>query len=169
MLGKPLELKCLSLVHFKYDKENKWHKTSKEKAGVEQVLMLKGPGLDSEIDKVLQKMVEMIKTLAHQTNKHYLDLSKRLKKMKERVIKGTEEVTSKELQPVKDQVRNLHKDVKNVRILVKNVEMSLAKSDDTYTDTDEEDKFSDERAPDVTISDKPPKLYSEFLWITSLT
>ena len=115
---------------------------------------MKGLGLDSKVDKVLQKMVEMIKLLAHQTNEHYLDLSKRLKKVEERMIKGTEEAIAKELQPLKDHVSNEHKDVKNVRILVKNVETSIAKSDDTYTDTDEEDKFSDERTQDVPSSDK---------------
>ena len=74
--------------------------------------MLKGPSLDSKVGKVLQKMVEMIKILAHQTNEHYLDLYKRLKKMEERVIKRTEEVIAKELQPVKNQVRKSRRKIR---------------------------------------------------------
>ena len=156
MLGKPLDLKYLSQAHFKFDKKEKtWHKTSKfystlEKAEEEQVLMLEEPGLDSKVDKVLKKMAEMIKLIAHQTNEHYIDLSKRLKKVEDRVIKGVEEVVAKKVQPLKDQVRNLHKDVKSVRIHVKNVETGLAKSDDTYSDIDEKVKFSDKRTQDVS-------------------
>ena len=101
MPGNPLDLKCLSQAHFKFDKkEKKWHKTSKvyyvvEKAEEEQVFILERPGLDSRVDKVLQKMVEMIKTLVHQTNEHYLYPSKRLKKVEEKVIKGTKEEIAK--------------------------------------------------------------------------
>ena len=75
--------------------------------------------------------------------------------MEKRVITRVENVVAKELQPVKDSVRNCHKDVKNVRILVKNIETSLASSNDEFTDTDEEDKFSDERTQNVPSSDKP--------------
>ena len=42
-----------------------------------------------------------------------------------------------------------------MRILVKNMETSLAKPDDSYSDTDEKDKFSDERTQGVPSSDKP--------------
>ena len=100
-------------------------------------------------------MVEMIKLFSHKTNEHYLNLSKRLKKVEDRVIKGTEEAIANELQPLKDHVRNVHKDVKNVRILVRNIETSLSKSVDTLTYMDEEDRFSDERTQDVPSSDKP--------------
>ena len=88
-------------------------------------------------------MVDMIKTLAHQTNLHYLDLSKRLKKVEERMITRVEEAVAKELQPVKDSVRNFHKDVKNVRILFKNIETCLESSNDEFIEADEEDKFID--------------------------
>ena len=93
-------------------------------------------------------------SLAHQTNEHYLDLSKKLKKVEERMITGVEEAVSKELQQVKDSISNCHKDVKNVMILFKNIETSLAISNDEFTDTDEEDKFSDERTQNVP-SNKP--------------
>ena len=103
VLEKPLDLKCLSQAPFMFDKKDKkWHKASKvycalEKADEEHVLLLEGPGLDPKIDKVLQKMVEMIKTLAHQVNEHYLDLSKRLKKVEDKVITRTKEVIAKEV------------------------------------------------------------------------
>ena len=62
--------------------ETKWHKVPKvylgvEKADEEEVLILDGLGLDSKVENVLKKMVEMIKLHANQTNEHYLDLSKR--------------------------------------------------------------------------------------------
>ena len=99
-------------------------------------------------------MVEMIKLLAHQTNEHYLDLSKRLKKVEERVIKGVEEAIAKEVQPLKDSIHALHKDIKNTRILVKNIKTSFASSKDEYSSMDEEDKCSD-GFPKVPRSDKP--------------
>ena len=74
--------------------------------------------------------------------------------MEERLITGVEEAVAKELQPMKDLVRNCHKDVKNVRILVKNIETSFASSNDEFSDTDEEDKFSDERTQGVPSNDK---------------
>ena len=58
--------------------------------------MLEGPSLDSKVDRALQKMVEMIKTIAHQINEHYLDLSKSLKKMEEREVTRVKEAVVKE-------------------------------------------------------------------------
>ena len=100
--------------------------------------MLEGPGIDSKVDKVLQKMVEMIKTLAHQTNENNLDLCKRWKKVEEKV----------------DSVKAVHKDVKDVRIMVKNIDTSLASYNNEYTDLDKEDKSSEERTQDVHSNDK---------------
>ena len=66
--------------------------------------MLEGPGLDSRVDKVLQKKVEMIKILSHQINEHYIDLSKRLKMVEERVINAVEEAVAKVVQPLKEKL-----------------------------------------------------------------
>ena len=88
-------------------------------------------------------------------NQQYMDLSKMLKKVEDRVIKGVEDAVAKELQSMKESVKAVHRDVKDVRILMKNIDTSLASSNDEYTNLDEEDKSSEERAQDVPNSDKP--------------
>ena len=85
----------------------------------------------------------MIKTLAHQINEHYLDLSKRLKKVEERVISGVETGVAKVVQPLKEELQCVHKDVKAVRTLVQNIKERLESSENEDTELEEESPVKD--------------------------
>ena len=53
---------------------------------------------NKKTEVMIQNIVEIIKNLAHQINKKYLNLSKRLIKVEERFDKGTEEMVYKEFE-----------------------------------------------------------------------
>ena len=69
-MGKPMDSKCLSQAHFKFDKENRrWHKMERsysvvETVDEEHVLILKGPSSAQKLDETLQKVIESVRDLA---------------------------------------------------------------------------------------------------------
>ena len=62
-------------------------------------------------------------------NEQYLDLSKRMKKVEDKVVSKSKE-TTKEIKPLKDSMKTFDCDIKNLYTLVKNIETSLANEDD---------------------------------------
>ena len=77
-------------------------------------------------------------------NEQYLDLSKRIKKVEDKVVSTAKE-TIKEIKPLKDSMKNFDCDIKNLYTLVKNIETSLANENDEYESLggDEEDHVKD--------------------------
>ena len=64
-------------------------------------------------------------------NEHYLDLSKRMKKVEDKVVSTAKEII-KEIKPLKDSMKTFDYDIKNLYTLVKNIKTSLANENDEY-------------------------------------
>ena len=64
-------------------------------------------------------------------NEQYLDLSKRMKKVDDKVI-STNKETIKEITPLKDFIKIFDFDIKNLYTLDKNIETSLKNKNDEF-------------------------------------
>ena len=64
-------------------------------------------------------------------NEQYLNLSKRMKKVEDKVVSTAKE-TIKEIKPLKDSMKTFDCDIKNLYTLVKNIEISLTNENDEY-------------------------------------
>ena len=95
------------------------------------MLLLEGHAQTSRRNKVLLKITMMITELAKQMNEQYLDLSKRIKKVEDKVVSMAKETTM-EIKPLKDSMKAFNYDIKNLHTLFKNIETNLTNEDDEY-------------------------------------
>ena len=78
-------------------------------------------------NRVLMKLVEMIETLVHNNNEQYLDLSKRLKKVEDRVITSAKDIVEV-LAPVKEFMETFAHDLENLHKLALEIKVGTSKS-----------------------------------------